>query len=220
MKMVPCFLVMFLMVFCLGAKAEASEFGFFFGGYSKDSDIDGIESLVSPGTWLNVGERSTATHFGLGYTHRFFVPSLEMEHTLGFATGADQSAKPNVFLYSANVNFVLPVGLMRVKPFIGAGMGYVYYFGETPEWIDIAGFLGNKGYFQVNLGGGVKIKVSERWRLRLTLRDYILPNFEKVIKSEDPQQPDESLYRIINEGSHNLSFTMGIFYHFSKRRYK
>lgn len=182
---------------------QASEIGVFLGGYSKDSDIDRIQSLAY--------DRSFATYFGLDWAHQFIVPLFELEHTLGVALGADKSARPNTFIYSTNFHVILPVALLRVKPFLGGGIGYVYNFGEKAELKDIAGFLGKTGNFQLNFGGGTKVKLSDAWWLRLTVRDYILFSYKQAIKQAVTTiAANGDLLSTVENSTHNLSITASL----------
>jgi len=202
-----------MLTFCsfilTAASIWASEIGVFVGDYSRDSDIERLEKIVSPGTWTS-GERSYATYLGLSLAHKFIIPIFELEHTFGAAFGADKSAKPNSFIYSSNLHFILPVDLMRVKPFVGAGLGYAYNFGEKAGLEDVAGFLGS-GSFLVNLGGGTKVKLSDALWLRLTLRDYIMPNFKKALVSA---VSGSSIYSTVKKSTHNISFSAGIAFNY------
>jgi opacity protein-like surface antigen len=193
------------------STVQANEFGVFLGGYSKDSDIDRIQSLTSLGTWTN-GERSFGTYFGLSYAKTFGVSIFETEQTLGISLGADKSAKPNTFVYSSNFHIVLPLDMVRIKPFLGGGLGVIYNFGEKAGWTDIAEFLGSKWSFMFNVGGGTKVKVSDSWWLRLTLRDYILPSLSKAVFSIDPIHPSNTIKSIVKKSTHNISFSAGLGY--------
>jgi len=184
---------------------QASEIGVFLGGYSKDSDIDQILDLDI------TGDRSFATYFGLDWAHQFIVPLFELEHTLGVALGADKSARPNTFVYSTNFHVILPVALLRVKPFLGGGIGYVYNFGEKAGLKDIAGFLGKTGNFQLNLGGGTKVKLSDAWWLRLTVRDYIIVSYKQAVKQAVTTiAANGDLLSTVENSTHNLSITASL----------
>ena len=198
-------LTLLLAVSFATGSLQASEIGAFFGGYYKDSDIDRIQNLAGVDAWTQ-GDRSFATYFGLDWAHQFIVPLFELEHTLGVALGADKSARPNTFVYSTNFHVILPVALLRVKPFLGAGLGYVYNFGEKAQLKDVAGFLGKTGNFQFNLGGGTKVKLSDTWWLRLTLRDYVLFNYKQAIKTIGATGELSS----VKNSTHNLSITASL----------
>ena len=203
-------LTLLLAVSFATGSLQASEIGAFFGGYYKDSDIDRIQSLAGVDAWTQ-GDRSFATYFGLDWAHQFIVPLFELEHTLGVALGADKSARPNTFVYSTNFHVILPVALLRVKPFLGAGFGYVYNFGEKAQLKDVAGFLGKTGNFQFNLGGGTKVKLSDTWWLRLTVRDYILVSYKQAIKQAVTTiAPNGDLLSTVENSTHNLSITASL----------
>ena len=205
-------LTLFLAVVFSAGALQASEIGFYFGGYSRDSDISEIQSLAGTGAWTK-GDRSFATYLGGGWAHKFLVPLLELEHTVGLALGADESSRPNTFVYSTNLHLIFPVALLRVKPFLGGGIGYVYDFGEKSEFKDIAGFLGNTGNFQFNIGGGTKIKLSETWWMRITLRDYILISYKQAIKQEVTTiVANGDLFSTVDNSTHNLSITASLAY--------
>ena len=189
---------------------QASEIGVFLGGYSKDSDIDRIQSLAGVDVWTQ-GDRSFATYFGLDWAHQFIVPLFELEHTLGVALGADKSARPNTFVYSTNFHVILPVALLRVKPFLGGGIGYVYNFGEKAGLKDIAGFLGKTGNFQLNLGGGTKVKLSDDCWLRLTVRDYIIVSYKQAVKQAVTTiAANGDLLSTVENSTHNLAITASL----------
>ena len=198
--------LLYLVLSFLISEGWASEIGIFAGGYSKDSDIDRIQNLLSPGTWTS-GERSFAAYLGLSWAHEFFIPLLELEHSLGAAFGAEKSAKPNIVLYSTNLHLILPVALLRVKPFLGAGLGLVYNFGNKNVLPGISDFLGNYISFQFNLGGGAKFKLTNTVWMRLSLRDYILPDFKRVRASGPSYQ---RFYSTVEKGTHNLSFSAAL----------
>ncbi len=200
MKFSKNFLTALLISVSLAAGSlQASEIGVFLGGYSRESDIDRIQNLSY--------DRSFAGYFGLDWAHRFIIPLFELEHTLGVALGADKSARPNTFVYSTNFHVILPVALLRVKPFVGAGLGYVYNFGEKAELKDVAGFLGKTGNFQLNLGGGAKVKLSDNWWLRLSLRDYILVGCKQAIK--EIAETGE-VFSSVENATHNISVTASV----------
>jgi opacity protein-like surface antigen len=201
------YIFIYYSILIFSSSVQANELGVFLGGYSKDSDIDRLQSLTSLSTWTN-GERSFGTYFGLSYAKKFGVSIFETEQTLGVSLGADKSAKPNTFVYSSNFHIVLPLDMVRVKPFLGGGLGVIYNFGEKAGWTDIAEFLGNKWSFMLNVGGGTKVKVSDSWWLRLTLRDYILPSLSKAVFSAASGHP----MSIVKKSTHNISFSAGLGY--------
>ena len=145
-------------LFLYAGPSQSSEIGFSIGSYFKDSDINqSIEIVLSSNPWeeyieiinreiyppdplrgpfgVKMGERSSASYLGFTYSHKFYHPSFELEHTFGGAFSAEMSVKPHIFLYSSNLNFILPwypkIFLWRIKPFVCVGLGYVYNFGEN-----------------------------------------------------------------------------------------
>ncbi|MEA2062457.1 MAG: hypothetical protein U9P14_02055 [Gemmatimonadota bacterium] len=212
MKMVKSITLSLCLILFLSVSTVlgAGEIGFFAGGYSKDSDI----SSVNIGS-LTSGDRSWATCLGFTWGNPdFIIPLFELEHTVAVAFGADKSSKPNTFLYSATFNIILPVDLVRIKPFLGAGLGWAYNFGSKNVVAgagDVAGLLGNNSNFMLNLGGGTKIKVSEKWWMRLTLRDYILLNMERAVIGV---AQGGTVLSTVKESTHNLAFNVGLAYEY------
>jgi hypothetical protein len=192
---------------CLAAiPAGASEIGLFAGGYSRDSDIQRAQEIASPSTWFK-GERSFATYVGLDVSHEFILPVIEFEHTLGLALGADKSARPNSFIYSSNAHLILPVAAFGLKPFVGAGLGLIYNYGEEAGLGSLKDAIGSSIRFQFNVGGGTKIRLADRLWLRLSLRDYIIPNYRKVVQNI---VGFESRYDTVKKVSHNIAFSVGL----------
>jgi len=230
-------------LFLYTGQIQSSEIGFSIGSYFKDSDINqSIEIVLSSNPWeeyieiinreihppdplrgpfgVKMGERSSASYLGFTYSHKFYHPSFELEHTFGGAFSAKMSVKPHIFLYSSNLNFILPwypkIFLWRIKPFVGVGLGYVYNFGENfglkiekeevPPYQYFPSRLDNNGNFQYNFGGGGKIQVWEHWWVRLSLRDYILPSMKKL----NFRHQLGEIFSTVKETSHNISFTVSL----------
>jgi len=223
-------------------QAHSSEIGFSVGSYFKSSDInEPIQVAMSTSPWddniyidrgtnssdplrgpigVKMGERSAASYLGFIYVHNFLHPSFELEHTFGGAFGAEMSAKPHILIYSSNLNFIFPyypkISLWHVKPFIGAGLGYVFNFGENfglkidkeevPPQQYFPGMLSSNGNFQYNFGGGVKIQVWKQWWVRLSLRDYVLPSMKML--NFKPQLG--RVFSTVKETTHNISFTVSL----------
>ena len=188
----------------------AGEFGVMAGGYSRESDIGTVRDLAGTSAWT--GDRTWAPYFGVKMAHNFFgLPVLEMEHTLGFALDADKTANPNTFIYSTSLNFILPLDFVRVRPFIGAGIGFAKDFGDPKNVNEaVAAYIGSQSKFLVNIGGGTKVKLSDSWWMKLTLKDYILPDYEKL--SANVLSGDLTDESTINESVHNLTFNVGLVY--------
>lgn len=189
----------------------AGELGVMAGGYSRESDIGRINNLTGVSTWTD-GDRTWAPYFGIKLAHNFFgLPVLELEHTLGFALEADKTANPNTFIYSTSLNFILPLDFVKVRPFVGAGIGFAKDFGNPKNVNEaVAQYIGNQSKFLVNIGGGAKVMLSDKWWLKLTLRDYILPNYEKV--SASVISGNLTNQQTVNESVHNLTFNVGLVY--------
>ena len=229
-------------LFLYSSQVQSSEIGFSVGSYFKDSDINKpIQIALSTNPWDNsiyidpnpdssdplqgpvgvrMGERSAASYLGFIYVHKFLHPSFELEHTFGGAFSAEMSAKPHILIYSSNLNLILPyypkIFLWRLRPFIGAGLGYAYNFGENfglkidreevPPQQYFPGMLENNGNLQYNFGGGGKIQVWEQWWVRLSLRDYILPSMKSL--NFKPQLG--RIFSTVEETTHNIFFSVSL----------
>ena len=244
-------------LFYYTSPVQSSELGFSFGSYSKESDLTGTiisytgdqyweYGTINPGDIYNpydsqnffpgsrgveIGGRSTASLLGVIWIHKFFNPHFEVEHTLNGAFSAEKSAKPHTLIYSSNLNLIIPwnpeIFLVRINPFLGAGIGYVFNFsfghnqGEKSTAYNYPAILGNNGNFQYNFGGGGKIKIHEEWWLRLSLRDYILPSMKKVnplpkLSSSNSAItfpiPASLVYKemVVRNTTHNISFAISL----------
>ena len=185
----------------LATVSRAAELGIFAGGLSKDTNISLPQSAIN----RDIFKRSYTNYFGLSVASNIFVPFLEMQHTAGLALKADNSARPNTFIYSGNLHLVIPLDIVRLRPYAGGGLGFFYNYGSKPGLRDIADNLGKSFYFQVNVGGGVKIKLIKALWLRLDVRDYILLNMEKANLDEN-----NDLISITKKSSHNVALTAGL----------
>lgn len=243
MKVLKSWLPFYIFSFFLyTGQIQSSEIGLSVGSYFKDSDINqSIEVALSSNPWeeyisitpytnppdpfrvpigVRMGERSSASYLGFTYSHKFLHPSFELEHTFGGAFSAEMSVKPHIFLYSSNLNFILPwypkISLWRIKPFVGVGLGFVYNFGENfglkiekeevPPHLYFPSRLDNNGNFQYNFGGGGKIQVWEQWWVRLSLRDYILPSMKRL----NFRHQLGEIFSIVKKTTHNISFTVSL----------
>ncbi|HUU27168.1 MAG TPA: hypothetical protein VM123_05080 [archaeon] len=167
-----------------------------------------------------MGERSSASFLGFTWVHKLPLRNFEVEHTLGSAFSAEKSAKPNILLYSSNLNLVLPwypkISLWNIKPFVGLGLGYVFNFGnnfglkideeEFPPEFKLPYILGNNGNFQYNFGGGGKIQVWQQWWLRISLRDYILPSVKRLAIVQERG----SFFSTGRDTTHNIALTFSL----------
>jgi len=235
---IGCFLNLVLYV----GQVQSSEIGFSFGGYFKGSDINKpIRVSISTNPWedfisiepytkssdqfieptgVKMGGRSTASYLGFVYVHKFLHTSFELEHTFGGAFGAEMSVKPNILIYSSNLNYILPwypkISLWRIKPFVGAGVGYVFNFGENfglkidksevPPQQYFPGMLDNNGNFQYNFDGGGKIQVWEKLWVRFSLRDHVLPSMKMLSFKPQPGKT----FSTVKETTHNIFFTVSL----------
>lgn len=91
--------------------------------------------------------------------------NLGIEQDLEFATGTRSTKPPHMLSYTGSV-VVSPGGRdRRAVPYIAGGVGGLTLF-ERAE----VGILENTTLFAGNVGGGVKIDVSDRWGVRADYR--------------------------------------------------
>jgi hypothetical protein len=86
------------------------------------------------------------------------------ERTLAYAPNfLDSRSKAIIY----NSNLIVHVPLVRVRPYVTAGLGTVHTFGDGP------GDVGTK--FAVNYGGGLKLLAFGPVGGRLDVRGYTIP---------------------------------------------
>ncbi|MFC1614763.1 hypothetical protein ACFL5K_05645, partial [Gemmatimonadota bacterium] len=254
------FFLLVVSVFCQYGATNAGEIGFVIGGFSRPSEIYNLTPMTAwdnyeqeermigndhfvkysfmPGdnTSYKIKRRSWASSIGFTYIHKLFHPNFELEHLAGGAFGAEQSVQSHNLLYSANLNFVFPyyprIALWRIKPFIGAGLGFAFLFGDdknytglirrdVPAKFQYADHLGNDFNIQYNFGCGGKIQIYEQWWLRISIRDYVFPSMLRLarpsISSLARSIEDSSLSLVpypftFRETTHNIKFNISIVY--------
>ncbi|MFH1068706.1 MAG: hypothetical protein V1794_03700 [Candidatus Glassbacteria bacterium] len=237
----PASFILYLAIALSPVSARCAEIGFSFGPYFKANDIvyhpgpAGIDQertdiftrfdnpLMNSGfqqvnmRYNSPGGICTATYIGMTYVHNLPVSGFEAEYDFGLADRADQAAKPSTLMFASYVNYVLPwyppFFLWRVKPFLGAGLGYAYIFGNSYTGSSSQSFnsIPNYGSIGFNFGGGGKIQIRENWWLRLTLRDNLLLRAKRLVNNPNPDLPPPggpvpSIYGLERQLTHNPAF--------------
>ena len=151
-----CFL--FALLAFSGSSAAAMDLTVFVGGIKPGKlDVGGIKTALDGGPVYG---------FRLGFP---IVPMLGHEHTVAFSSnylfpsGVSDITDAKGFVYSANLNFSLPLG--SIVPYATGGVGLIHQYGSP----DLP--VGTR--FAVNYGGGLKFpRLIGPMGLRFDARGY------------------------------------------------
>jgi hypothetical protein len=148
---------------------EAADLTFYVGG-------------VNPGT-INYEDIKAILDSGPVFGFRFgtkFVPHFGAEHTLGFSSdylfpqNIESITEAKGFVYNSNLIFELPMPVKHAVPYITAGAGLIYQYGDTDMPV------GAK--FAFNYGGGLKVPhLAGPVGLRFDIRGYTAGMFSDKV---------------------------------------
>jgi hypothetical protein len=220
-----------LLLLAAPARAEERKYRFeFFGGVSRPLDKD-FEVTAPQSTFplsgtheFSIGARGGvrigidgARHWGQDYTYSYGVnASKVVNHT----TGNEFSFTNRMHEASTNVLFY-PVALDRsvVQPFVTGGLGVNFVtLGQSAlnEAIDPRraglGRLEREIVFTINAGAGVRVRMGDRYSVRVDVRDYISRalRYGLPAASSDPNAPVFP----VTGAFHQLVGTLGVVIHF------
>jgi len=165
------------LAFSGAAFAQSGEFWFSAGysilennGIGSPDPVEGTPSDYSLGNGFRFGflfDLDTRDH--LGYEMSYFYSRSSLNDNI---SGQQSSTGMAMHTVSGDVLWHFIKRDSRVRPFVMGGLGFTNFV--PPGWSAASG--GGANEFQLNYGGGVKIKVGSKWGkdwgIRADVRDF------------------------------------------------
>lgn len=166
MKNFRCFLLLVCILSATVARAsdvDATLFGA--AQHQGKLTLQSAETTATTTSTFNPGSFGT---FGLRFGHGKVFGG---EHTIAYAPNF-LTSDSKALIY--NSNFLIQAPLPKIKPYVTAGLGWIFTWGTDDSGRPALGKIGDK--FAVNYGGGVKIFPAGPVGVRFDIRGYTLPS--------------------------------------------
>jgi hypothetical protein len=164
MKNIGCFLIItcFLAAIPLYADNDITLFG-----AAQHQGKLSLQTATSAATTTRSFDPATFGAFGLRFGHARVFGS---EHTIAYAPNFLEANTKAVFY---NSNILVQAPLPKAKPYVTAGMGSIFSWGEDEAGRPSFAKIGTK--FALNYGGGVKVLPAGPIGMRFDIRGYAIP---------------------------------------------
>jgi hypothetical protein len=159
--------------------------------------------------------------FGLELSYGFSQNNLQLTNqTTNPTTTASYGLRDSRF--SADIVVHSPSTFRNIRPYFVAGLEYDRY-SPTSAAVSYAqshGFgasatvakLGSEGDGGANIGGGLDYNLTEKWGVRLDVRDHITSS--PTLGLPYGRTSTSLAYFPVSGDAHNIQYTIGIVYHF------
>jgi len=178
MKKIRCFLV--LTCFIAAIPAYADNDLTLFGAAQHEGKLN-VQSAATAAATTRSFDPATFGTFGLRFGHAKVFGS---EHTIAYAPNFLEADTKAVFW---NSNLLVQAPLPKVKPYVTAGIGSIFSWGEDSAGRPSFAKIGTK--FALNYGGGVKVLPAGPVGLRFDIRGYAIPGSKFNIPFPTPIDP-------------------------------
>jgi len=159
--------------------------------------------------------------FGLELTYGLSQNNLELTNqSTNPTTTKSFGLRDNRF--SGDIVVHSPATFRNIRPYVVAGIEYDRYSptGAAQSLATTTGFgnpsgvarLASEGDVGVNIGGGLDYKVTEKWGLRIDVRDHLTSS--PTLGLPYGITPTSSAYFPVSGDAHNIQYTIGLVYHF------
>jgi opacity protein-like surface antigen len=177
-------LILFLLLMTAGAAlAQVLEVGGGAGANRISNGVLSTDNTVSPPSVIQVNNGwrfgfrmtiNTQSHFGHEAGYNYVRTNWDLDGTT-YGTAAHQG------FYDFLV-YATPEG-QKVRPFVAGGAQFTNFI--IPGGSVSQG--GGKMKFGLNYGGGVKVKVTDKWLMRVDFRQYASPKPDFGLSATPPQ---------------------------------
>jgi len=126
--------------------------------------------------------------------------------------------------FSADIDIHSPGTFRNIRPYFVLGVEYDHY-SPTSQATTLAastGFgyyptakLNSEGDGGVNFGGGLDYKLTEKWGVRIDVRDHVTSS--PTLGLPYGTTTSSPAYFPISGNAHNILYTIGLVYHFGKK---
>jgi len=178
MKKIRCFLV--LTCFIAAIPAYADNDLTLFGAAQHEGKLN-VQSAATAAATTRSFDPATFGTFGLRFGHAKVFGS---EHTIAYAPNFLEADTKAVFW---NSNLLVQAPLPKAKPYVTAGIGSIFSWGEDSAGRPSFAKIGTK--FALNYGGGVKVLPAGPVGLRFDIRGYAIPGSKFNIPFPTPIDP-------------------------------
>lgn len=178
MKKIRCFLVLTCFIAAIPAYADTDVT--LFGAAQHEGKLT-VRSAATTAATTRSFDPATFGTFGLRFGHAKVFGS---EHTIAYAPNFLEADTKAVFW---NSNLLVQAPLPKAKPYVSAGLGSIFSWGEDSAGRPSFAKIGTK--FALNYGGGVKVLPAGPVGLRFDIRGYAIPGSKFNIPLPSPTDP-------------------------------
>jgi len=178
MKNIGCFLIVTCFLAAVPLYAD-NDFTLF--GAAQHQGKLNLQTATSAATTTRSFDPATFGTFGFRFGHATVFGS---EHTIAYAPNFLEANTKAVFY---NSNLLVQAPFPKAKPYVTAGLGSIFSWGEDESGRPSFAKIGTK--FALNYGGGVKVLPAGPIGMRFDIRGYAIPGAKFNVPFPSPNNP-------------------------------